>query len=48
MRLEKAGIPMEGPGGSRARFALRGEWAAGDNAMLIATLKNARANYDHS
>ncbi len=47
VRLEKAGIPMEGPGGIRARFALRGEWAASDNAMLIATLKNGRADYEH-
>jgi hypothetical protein len=47
VRLEKAGIPMEGPGGIRARFSLRGEWAASDDAMFIATLKNARANYDH-
>ena len=30
-----------------ARFPLRGEWAAGDDAMLAATLKNGRANYEH-
>ena len=47
VRLEKAGVPMEGPGGIRARFALRGEWAASDDAMLIATLKNGRADYEH-
>ena len=47
VRLEKAGIPMEGPGGIRARFSLRGEWAASDNAMLVATLKNGRADYEH-
>ena len=42
-----AAIPMEGSGGIRARFGLRGEWAARDNAMLIATLKNGRADYEH-
>ena len=33
--------------GIRARFTLRGEWAVSDDAMLIATLKNGRADYEH-
>jgi len=42
MKLYIGSFFLEEFGRIRARFALRGEWAASDDAMLIATLKNGR------